>query len=182
LDPVRYSAVLVVPGDLADVPALADRIRAAGYTLLGGGQVPASVDRTFRLLDIGLGVLGVLASLGSALGVAQVLASRMSERTSEIGLLKALGATDRQVAALIATEAVMLGLVGGVVGVAAGWAGAHAISGVAEFVFGPVSSPRLTLGLAVVSPFLTTLLACLAAIGPARRAWRLRPADALRHR
>src|SRR5579864_3608389 len=181
MDPVRYSAVLVVPKDLAAVPALADEIHAAGYTLIGTGQVPTSLDRAFKLLDIGLGILGVLASLGSALGVAQVLASRMSERTSEVGLLKALGATDPQVALLIGVEAVLLGLIGGVAGVVAGWAGAHAVSGLAELVFGPLPSPRLTLGLAVAAPIVTTLLACLAAAAPARRAWRLLPADALRH-
>jgi putative ABC transport system permease protein len=181
LDPLTYTAVLVVPQDVSDVPLLSERLRSAGYNLAGAGRVPAALERTFRLLGAGLGTLGLLASLGAALGVAQVLASRTAERTAEIGLLKALGASDGQVALLVGAEALVLGAVGGLVGVLAGWAGALGLCTLAQLVFGPLPVPRATPGLLLATPLLTTLLALLAAAVPARRAWRLLPAHALRH-
>lgn len=181
LDPLIYSAILVVPQRTSDVPSVAERLRSAGYSLAGAGQVPPAFERVFQLVGAGLGALSVLASLGSALGVAQVLASRATERTAEIGVLKALGATDHQVAMLVAAEALMLGLAGGMLGVLAGWAAALCFSAGIGALLGQLPSPRLTPELVVLTPLLAMLLALLAAIAPAWHAWRLLPAHALRH-
>ena len=134
------------------------------------------------MLQAGLGSLGLLATLGAALGVGQGLASRTAERTAEIGILIALGATDAQVVQHVGLEALVMGLGGRRRwrGPRVGWRAGH-VPLSRKFVFGPVPMPRAGLELFLIIPLVTTALALLAAALPAARAWRLLPADALRH-
>jgi putative ABC transport system permease protein len=117
--------------------------------------------------------LGAVALLVGAIGVANIMIISVLERRQEIGLRRALGATRGQIRAQFLTEAIMLSLAGGAVGVLAGAAAVTTYArGHSEAVIIPVDAWAGGLGAAVV-------IGALAGLLPAIRAARLSPTEAL---
>jgi putative ABC transport system permease protein len=120
-------------------------------------------------------LVAILAAVGSALTVTSALMTGVLERRAEIGLLKALGASDGGVIALFLAEAAVIGITGGLVGGAAGIVLAGWIS---LSIFGTQGSVKaLALIGAVACALLITLSGCAV---PARRIAGLRAAEVLR--
>ena len=121
-----------------------------------------------------MGLIAVLAMVGSALGIANLVTAGVMERAPEIGLLKAIGARNASVVALILAETLVVGLVGGVVGFAIGIGLAQAIG---QMVF----SSWITLR-PLVLPVMAALVTAMILLGslPSLRAlMKLKPADVL---
>ena len=118
---------------------------------------------------ISLAVAGIL--------IMNVMLVAVTQRTAEIGLLKALGASARQVLALILVEALLLSLLGGLIGIAVGQLGSWALRTVfpAISAWPPDWAMFGSLAVALVCGLLFSLL-------PARRAARLDPVLALARR
>lgn len=133
-------------------------------------QVSASRSLAALLLCVGL-----IALLVGGIGIMNVMLASVTQRTREIGIRMAVGATSGAIELQFLTEAVLLGLVGGGVGILASWAGA---SGASQLLSWPIS---------ISVRALTVAIACSLAVGlaagfyPARRAASLDPIDALRH-
>lgn len=120
-----------------------------------------------------------LALLIGILGIANTMVMSVFERTREIGILRALGWKRGHILALIELEAVVLGLSGGVLGIALGWGALNALATLpqtASFVSASIRWPLLVqaLGIAV-------LAGLIAGAVPAWRAGQLLPVDALRY-
>jgi putative ABC transport system permease protein len=127
-----------------------------------------------RLNTVMLGVFGFVALLIASIGIYGVLAYSVSQRTGEIGVRMALGATPRGVLRLIAAEGMTVALIGIGTGVAAGLALSRTLS---SLVFGiPVRDP-LTFACVTVALSGVALAACAI---PALRASRVDPIGALR--
>jgi putative ABC transport system permease protein len=127
-----------------------------------------------RLMAALAGAFGVLAGSLAVLGLYGVIAYMVARRRNEIGVRVALGASGADVIGLVLKEAVLLLAIGLTVGTAlAAWAGQAA----ASLVFGLKPRDPVTLGGAAV---LLSMVALLASYGPALRASRLQPMDALR--
>ncbi|HVO41484.1 MAG TPA: FtsX-like permease family protein [Aggregatilineales bacterium] len=92
------------------------------FKIFGG-----AFDQAFALLTVAMNVMLLLALLAAAMGVINTTMVSVIERRREIGLLRAVGATKRQIRAVILGEAAMIGLLGGLIGVLAG-VGATVIS------------------------------------------------------
>jgi len=120
-------------------------------------------------------MIAVMAAVGSALTVTSALVTGVLERHVEIGLLKALGASENEVVGLFLAESSLIGLLGGLLGGGAGiWIGRR----ITLSVFGtPGSVKSLTLVLSVGFALCITLAGCAV---PARRVARLRAVEALR--
>ena len=131
----------------------------------------SSVDNTLTNLLIGVAALSLLVG---GIGVMNIMLVSVKERTREIGLRKALGGTPAMIRRQFLSEASMLGLTGGLLGVATGVGGAIALRHL-------ISNP-----IAISVPWILIAIAVAIAIGigfgvyPAARAARLSPIDALR--
>jgi len=88
-------------------------------TLFTQEDMLGSLDRILSMLKLAIAAIAGVALLVGGVGVMTIMSSALGERTAEIGLLRALGATRRQVMALFLGEAVLLALAGGVLGLAA---------------------------------------------------------------
>jgi predicted permease len=121
-----------------------------------------------------IGVFGLLGLLLASLGVYGVLAFQVAQRSREIGIRLALGATVRGVLGLVLRQGARLALIGAVVGIALALAGTRYLR---SFLFGVSPLDPLTF-LAV--PFVLILVALLASYIPARRAARVTPLEVLR--
>jgi putative ABC transport system permease protein len=86
------------------------------FTLFTQEDMLKSLDRILGMLKTAIGAIGGVALLVGGVGVLTIMSSALSERVEEIGLLRALGATRRQVLALFLGEAVLLSLGGGALG------------------------------------------------------------------
>jgi putative ABC transport system permease protein len=127
------------------------------------------------ILTVAVGAIGGISLLVGGVGILTIMTIAVTERTPEIGLLRALGATRLQIMALFLGEAIVLAVVGGLAGLGLGVGGANFLSFVLPAL--PVQTPWtyvvLAIGLAVT-------IGLLAGVLPARRAAGLDAVEALR--
>ena len=140
-------------------------------------------------------IIGLAALLAGGFGVVNTMMMSISERTREIGALKAIGAKKGQIMGIFMSEALLIGVIGGIAGVAVGLV----VSAVLPFVtgaattarvggraglgglFGGALSPVVTPDIVLLSLGLGIVVGILAGIYPAWRASRMDPVEALRH-
>ena len=134
-------------------------------------EAKEAADDAFTALFLGLGAVALLVG---GVGIANVMVISVLERRSEIGLRRALGATKRHVALQFLGEALLLSAVGGIGGVALGWA----VTGVYANVRGwSTLIPPIAIGGGVAAAL---LIGAVAGLYPAIRAARMSPTEALR--
>jgi putative ABC transport system permease protein len=135
----------------------------------------AQLDQLLAIITVFLG----LSLLIAVLGITNTLALSVYERTRELGLLRAVGMTRRQLRRMVRWEAVIIALFGGVLGVAMGVLfGLAAIAAIPETFVDVVSVPVAKLLQYLV---IAAVFGLLAAILPARRAARLNVLEAISH-
>jgi putative ABC transport system permease protein len=146
-------------------------------TVVTQDALVATFDTIFNMITAGLGAIAAISLVVAGVLIMNVMLVAVSQRTEEVGLLKALGARRRQIVGLFLAEAVYLALMGALVGVAMGYATLFAIGRFyPEFTLSP---PAWALAGAVV---LAVACGVLFGILPARRASRLDPVAALARR
>jgi putative ABC transport system permease protein len=127
-----------------------------------------------RMLNIYVLLAAVVVLLVAAVVIASIMLVVVRERTAEVGLRKAVGATEKSIATQFLWEATTVSVISGLFGIAVGFA----ISGVIANVYG-VDMQLKPLGL-LIAILTATLVGIVAGILPARRAARLDPIEALR--
>ncbi|MGY1833115.1 FtsX-like permease family protein [Geodermatophilus sp. SYSU D01180] len=183
------TSVDVVAADGVAVPDLrADLATALGeaYAVTNGQDAAAaSADAAKESIGYLRVVLLALAAAGLVVGaflIANTFGIVLTQRARELALLRAAGATSRQVLATVLGEALLVGVTGATGGTAAGVGAAYGLRGLARdaglaLPDGPLTVTGGTLLVAVAAGTLVTLLA---ALGPARRAARVAPVEAMR--
>ncbi len=178
-----YSGLFVVARGLDRVSEVRAEITDLGYSTSAPENLLASVQRYLRVVEIVLGGIGLIAVVIASLGITNTLLAAVRERRREIGVLKAIGARDGDVARVFLCEAAALGAVGGVLGAAGGYAISLAMSAVVNgyladqgLVGVALGFPVLILTGAVVG---STVLALVAGTFPARRAAKLPAREAM---
>jgi len=170
----------------ADVPAVEDSVRQMGYAPFSLLDLTRNLRRLFAILDLLLGIFGSLALAVASLGIINTLVMAILERRREIGVLKALGASDKDVRQLFFAEAGVMGLLGGAGGVALGWAIGRLIQLGTNYYLRQQQIPPENIWTVpvwlVASAIVFSLAVSLAAgLYPASRAARLDPVEALRY-
>jgi putative ABC transport system permease protein len=181
-----YSNLTVLVNDPSHVVAVEDEVKKMGYGAFSLFDAARSLQRLFAVLDLFLGIFGSLALAVASLGIVNTLVMAILERRHEIGVLKALGAADRDVRQIFFAEAGVMGLFGGVFGVAIGWAIGRIINFATNIYLarqdiptGRIwSVPWWLVGAAIGFSILVSLAAGLY---PASRAAKLDPVKALRY-
>jgi putative ABC transport system permease protein len=134
-----------------------------------------TANSTTAILTATLGGIAAISLLVGGIGVMNIMLVSVTERTREIGLRKALGATPAAIRNQFLVEASMLGLLGGVLGLLLGMGAAWLIGALSGFPVVPsVGSTAVALGVSL-------LIGIAAGVYPAARAARLAPIDALRN-
>ena len=143
------------------------------FSILSQEQLLTSVLQIIGVLTLALGGIAAISLIVGGVGISNIMLVSVTERTREIGLRKAVGATPRDILYQFLTEAVILSLFGGLVGVIIGYAGSLVLSIYLQTAV-PLWSVLLGLGF-------STFVGIVFGVAPAIRASRLQPIEALRH-
>jgi putative ABC transport system permease protein len=133
------------------------------------------LDRVLAMVNVAIGGIGAISLLVGALGILTMMWISVNERTSEIGLARALGATPGQVLLLFLGESALLSLTGGALGVGVGMGIARLIRWALPGL--PVQTPMEFVAAALA---VSLVVGLTSGVLPARRASRLDPLEALR--
>lgn len=143
---------------------------------------------TYLLLFSAMTCIAVVAVIVAALGIINTMLMSVLERTREIGVMKAVGARNRHILTIFLVEGSLIGVVGGLFGLLAGWlfslpSDAWMRSLVSERLKLDLKDPLFTwpVWLLFGVPMFACLVTTLAAVYPARRATQVNPITALRH-
>lgn len=178
-----FSGLVVVAQGIDEVSDVRAEIDRVGYATSAPENVVASVRNYLGVVDIVLTSVGLIALIVAALGIANALLAAVRERQREIGVLKAIGARDRDILSIFVIEAGVLGFVGGTIGTALG---AAVSSGVGELVNRYLVEQGLATVSLTLSPVIigggvvgATLVALIGGVLPAWQAARLPARDAV---
>jgi putative ABC transport system permease protein len=126
-------------------------------------------------ITFAVAAIGAVSLLVGGIGILTILTIAVSERTSEIGLLRALGATQKRILALFLGEAAVLAALGGAIGLFLGWAIAALLG-----LFVPSLPVQTPWSYALAAELSSIVIGLVAGVMPARRAAKLDPIEALR--
>ncbi len=173
----RYAGLFVIANGLDQVGEVRAAVTKLGYSTSAPENLIETVRRYLRVVEIVLAGIGFIALAIAALGITNALLAAVRERRREIGVLKAIGARDRDVRRIFLIEAGITGLLGGLLGTASGYLIARVLGSIVNGYLVDQGLPGVTIGLpfAVLAGGIlgAALLAVLAGIIPAQRAARL---------
>jgi putative ABC transport system permease protein len=181
-----YSTISVRVKSPKQIEAVEQAIKKLGFNTFSILDATRSLRQFFAVLDLFLGIFGSLALAVASIGIVNTLVMAILERRREIGIMKAIGASDGDVKKLFFAEAGAMGVLGGLVGVVLGWAIGHVINlGTNIYLKRQAlppesfwSVPWWLVAAAIVFAFVVSLVSGLY---PAARAARLDPVQALRY-
>src|SRR5258708_9164399 len=181
-----YSSVSVRVKNPGKIQAVEDAIKKMGFNTFSILDASRSIQQFFKVLDVFLGIFGSLALAVAFIGIVNTLVMAILERRREIGIMKAIGASDGDVKRLFFAEAGAMGVLGGVVGVALGWAIGQVINlGTNVYLnrqsFPPEHFWSVPWWLVLFAILFSFLVSLAAGVYPAGRGGGVDPVEALRY-
>ena len=164
-----------------------DAIIGSGFEVQAISDTVDEANKIFTVIQIVLAMFGIVALMVSAIGTFNTMTIALLERTSEIGIMKSIGASDSEIRMLFLSESILIGFLGGIGGAALGFA----IAGSVNFGFNFMAK---NLGGDSISIFYTpiwfiffiisfsTIVGLLTGVYPAARAAKINPLVALRYK
>ncbi len=173
----EYPLVWVKVSNADDVMEIASLIRNAGFETYSLTDMLESVkEQTARIQGL-LFAIGAVALLVAGLCIANTMMMAINERRTEVGILKVLGSELRDIAAMFLTEAAMIGLLGGLVGIGLSFALRAALNGMLSEMDVRSVMPVWLAGFALA---FSVVIAVISALIPAMNAMRISPLCAMR--
>ncbi|HEV2351915.1 MAG TPA: FtsX-like permease family protein [Terriglobia bacterium] len=181
-----YSTLSVRAQDPNQVQSIQDAIKKMGFNTFSILDATRSLRRFFAVLDVFLGIFGSLALAVSSIGIVNTLVMAILERRRDIGIMKAIGASDGDVKKLFFAEAGVMGMLGGFVGVGLGWGIGRAINFGTNIYLHSQDLPSENLWsvpwwLVLGAIAFSISVSMISGLYPAARAARLDPVKALRY-
>lgn len=184
-----YRAIELRVTDPSRIKPVTGKIEQMGFRAFSVTNQLEEIERIFLIVNSSLALIGGIALLVASFGISNTMIMSIRERTREIGIMKAIGGSDGEIMRIFFVEACLIGLLGGVLGVIAGWLVDRIANVLAnqwivrqtgqamrhvEFF----SIPWYLWGGAILFAMLVSLIA---AIYPALHAAKVDPIKALRH-
>ena len=196
LDPARdgYSQALVKVANPDQTLAVEQEILRRGFFAFSARSALQGINQVFLVIQGVFGGIGAIALVVAAFGIANTMLMAIYERTREIGLMKAVGATNRDVMSIFLAEAGAIGLLGGTVGVVVGlglgvaidliagaYLAAQAVQAGASAADVSMSLVHTPLWLVIFALLFSALVGIVSGVYPAVRAASLDPIAALKY-
>ena len=161
-------------------------------SVISATSVLGIISSIFSVIELFLGGIAAISLVVAGIGIMNIMIVSLMERTREIGILKALGTKSRTVLLIFLSEAVIIGVIGGAIGIGLGWVLANVVAIVFRGGGAFMGNQAAVNGGMAITPILTptVFLGAMAfgigvsvifALYPAWRASKLKPVDALRY-
>lgn len=182
----EYPRVTVDLDPNAPYEPVRDAIKAIGYRTFSYADEFKEIRRFFTYFNLGLALVGCIALFTASLGIVNTMVMSILERTREIGVLKSLGAADRDIRLLFLVESSLIGATGAAIGIVLGWLITRVATQIAHGYMSREGVPLFEIfafpAWLVAGALAFGLVVSLAAgLYPAGRAARVDPVEALRH-
>ena len=180
-----YSQVRVRVDDAANIDVVRKQLLDQGYSVIALTDTLEQLNNVFKITQGALGALGIVALFIASVGMFNTLTISLLERTHEVGVLKTIGATNRDVWMIFLFEAVLIGALGGVAGILGGLAFSKIVNILinqlaARYGGDPVKIFATPLWFLITILSISVIVGLVTGLYPAHRAATLNPLQALK--
>lgn len=184
----EYNSIQINVDNMKYVTQVQDKIKELGFHSESMMQYIQSNLDTANMLQMVLGAIGAVAMLVSAINIANTMIMSIYERTKEIGVMKVLGCLIKDIKKLFLFEAGMIGLLGGVIGIALSYAASYFINKYGSTLLGSLMSygegggdvSRIPFWLPLAAAVGTIIVGVISGYIPARRATKISAIEAMK--
>ncbi|TGY65558.1 ABC transporter permease [Dubosiella muris] len=192
----NYSGAMVKADAIENVSDIEKQIQGLGFQTNSMESMRESMEESTRMIQMVLGGIGAVSLLVAAIGITNTMIMSITERTREIGIMKALGCFTKNIRALFLMEAGMIGLIGGVAGLALSFVLSMVMNSFANaqapaqsfgeqvlFLFGIEGTPLSVIPwwLALFALLFSVLIGVVSGYYPASKAVKVPALEAIRH-
>lgn len=183
----HYEQARVKVNSSQDLNLVKEQVIERGYQTQSLSETIDQANKIFRVIQIVLGLFGAVALIVSSIGMFNTMTVTLLERTNEIGIMRALGASKSNLRNLFLSESIIIGFLGGVVGTLIGILLGQIFNFVINSLASKFGGAKTNLFVYPVSflliiIFLSVFIGFLSGIFPARRAAAMDPLEALRYK
>ena len=181
-----YDRIQVRVDDMKNAEEVSDGIKALDYDAMGMLEMIKSMNKAMTIVNAIFAGIGSISFIVAAIGIANTMIMSIYERTREIGVMKVIGASIQDIQKLFLTEAALIGLIGGIIGVllslllSVGFNLVGNRFAMAQGAEEAVKISHIPLWLIFVALIFSTLVGIAAGYFPAKRAMNLSALDAIR--
>ena len=185
----EYEQVQLFVGDTKKILEIQATIRKMGYDASSMIQMVEELNKFTNIAQMVLGGIGGVSLIVAAIGISNTMVMSIYERTKEIGVMKVIGASLEDIQGMFLTEAALIGLIGGIIGLIFSTGGSMVLNFLTKGMNlvgfgGSGEAPPLSvipIWLYLLGMFFTTVVGLVSGYLPARRAMKLSVLSALRN-
>jgi putative ABC transport system permease protein len=183
----NYSQLKVKVDTEENLDLVRNEIMEKGFLVSALSDIIEQANQIFAVVQIVLASFGIVALIVSAIGMFNTMTIALLERTQEIGIMKALGATSVDIWGMFLSESVIIGFLGGLGGIAIGMLGGEAFNYGLNMLAGALGGEKIDMFYTpavfiMVIIFFSTFVGLMTGFYPARRAARINCLEALRYK
>ena len=183
----EYSSVKVKIDNESNLSKTRDNLTSMGFLVSALSDTIDQANKIFGIIQIVLGAFGIVALIVAAIGLVNTMTISLLERTNEIGIMRAIGASPSDVMWLFLGESLMIGFLGGLSGIILGVAVSQLFQMIINLLSRSLGGEALNLfsyplWFMLFIIVLSTSVGLIGGFFPARRSAKLNPLDALRYK
>jgi len=175
----EYNEVMVKVDDMDNVQAVQQQIKDLGYRASSLTDELEAMKETTKMLRLVLGAIGAISMVVAAISITNTMVMAIYERTKEIGIMKVIGASLRDIKRLFLTEAAVIGFSGGIVGIVVSF-GVSVLVNMVASQQGSTMQSAIPVWLALGAIAFATAVGILSGYLPAKRAMKLSALTAIK--
>ncbi|MEI6304847.1 MAG: FtsX-like permease family protein [Candidatus Taylorbacteria bacterium] len=183
----RYNLAKVKVLSSSDIPIVREALINAGYLVSSLSDTVDQANKIFGAIQITLGIFGVFALIVAAIGLINTMTISLLERTNEIGIMRAIGASPKDIRWIFLTESTMIGFMGGLSGILLGFVASESLNwgfNLLSQSFGGSYNRLFSYPIWFIFfiIMISTVVGLIGGVWPARRAEKMNPLEALRYK